>query len=187
MCMSNSQFGRTSAPHNKMKSHWTCHWCSLSLSVGFSILDEAVDVARSTPQKTHYHADFITLLFTLLIIYFGIMTTTTRRPTRVKTGKRAIFKKGKCKCEKRRWERWDDELQTFLQNNDGNRKLIPVFGDPHWDSRVFLWPRMGIWSTLLEEEITLGSTPRRLVSYQPCSQSLLRVRTISSSLICLHA
>ncbi len=40
-------------------------WClssSLSLSVGFSIQDEAVDVARSTPQGAHYHADVIYLL-----------------------------------------------------------------------------------------------------------------------------
>ncbi len=40
-------------------------WClssSLSLSVGFSIQDEVVDVARSAPQGAHYHADVIYLL-----------------------------------------------------------------------------------------------------------------------------
>ncbi len=40
-------------------------WClsrSLSLSVGFSIQNEAVDVARSAPQGAHYHADVINLL-----------------------------------------------------------------------------------------------------------------------------
>ncbi len=39
-------------------------WClssSLSLSVGFSIYDEAMDVARSAPQGAHYHADVILL------------------------------------------------------------------------------------------------------------------------------
>ncbi len=35
---------------------------SLSLLVGFSIQDEAVDVARSAPQGAHYHADVIYLL-----------------------------------------------------------------------------------------------------------------------------
>ncbi len=39
--------------------------CSLSLSVGFSIQDEAVDVARSAPQGAHYHADVIYLLLLL--------------------------------------------------------------------------------------------------------------------------
>ncbi len=40
-------------------------WClssSLSLLVGFSIKDEAMDVARSAPQGAHYHADVIYLL-----------------------------------------------------------------------------------------------------------------------------
>ncbi len=41
-------------------------WClssSLSLSVEFSIQDEAMDVARSAPQGAHYyHADVISLL-----------------------------------------------------------------------------------------------------------------------------
>ncbi len=35
---------------------------SLSLSVGFSIQDEAVDVVRSAPPGAHYHADIIYLL-----------------------------------------------------------------------------------------------------------------------------
>ncbi len=41
-------------------------WClssNLSLSVGFSIQDEAMDVARSAPQGApYYHADAIYLL-----------------------------------------------------------------------------------------------------------------------------
>ncbi len=41
-------------------------WClssSLSLSVGFSIHDETMDVARSAPQEAYYyHADVIDLL-----------------------------------------------------------------------------------------------------------------------------
>ncbi len=40
-------------------------WClssSLSLSVGFSIQDEAMGVARSAPQGAHYHADVIYFL-----------------------------------------------------------------------------------------------------------------------------
>ncbi len=32
------------------------------LSVGFPILDEAMDVAQSTPQWEHYHVDAIYLL-----------------------------------------------------------------------------------------------------------------------------
>ncbi len=39
-------------------------WClssSLSLSVDFSIQDEAMDVARSAPQGAHYHVDVIYL------------------------------------------------------------------------------------------------------------------------------
>ncbi len=40
-----------------------CLSSSLSLSVGFSIQDEAMDVARSAPQGAHYyHADVIYLL-----------------------------------------------------------------------------------------------------------------------------
>ncbi len=41
------------------------NWClgsSPSLSVGFSIQDEALGVARSAPRGGHYHADFIDLL-----------------------------------------------------------------------------------------------------------------------------
>ncbi len=30
---------------------------SISWSVGFSILDEAIDVARTAPQGVHYHTD----------------------------------------------------------------------------------------------------------------------------------
>ncbi len=36
--------------------------CSLSLSVGFSIQAEAMNVARYAPQGAHYHADVIYLL-----------------------------------------------------------------------------------------------------------------------------
>ncbi len=39
-----------------------CLSSSLTLSVGFSIQDEAMDVARSAPQGTHYHADVIYML-----------------------------------------------------------------------------------------------------------------------------
>ncbi len=35
---------------------------NLSLSVGFSIQDEAMDVARSAPRRSHYHTDVIYLL-----------------------------------------------------------------------------------------------------------------------------
>ncbi len=35
---------------------------SLSLPVGFSIQDEAMDVARSAPQRAHFHAGVIYLL-----------------------------------------------------------------------------------------------------------------------------
>ncbi len=40
-------------------------WClssSLSLSVGFSIQDETIDVSRFAPQGAHYHAGVIYLL-----------------------------------------------------------------------------------------------------------------------------
>ncbi len=40
-------------------------WClssSLSLSVGVSIRDEAMDVAQSAPRGAHYHADVIYFL-----------------------------------------------------------------------------------------------------------------------------
>ncbi len=39
-----------------------CLSSSLSLSVGLSIQDKAMDVARSAPQGSHYHADVIYLL-----------------------------------------------------------------------------------------------------------------------------
>ncbi len=42
--------------------HSLCLSSSLSLPVGFSIQDEAMDVARSAPQGAHYHADVIYLL-----------------------------------------------------------------------------------------------------------------------------
>ncbi len=35
--------------------------CSQSLSVGFSTQQEAVDVARPTPEGAHYHVDVIYL------------------------------------------------------------------------------------------------------------------------------
>ncbi len=35
---------------------------SLSLPAGFSIQDEAMDVARPAPQGSHFHADVIDLL-----------------------------------------------------------------------------------------------------------------------------
>ncbi len=41
------------------------NWClssSQSLSVGFSVQDEAMDVARSAPQGAQCHADVINLL-----------------------------------------------------------------------------------------------------------------------------
>ncbi len=40
-------------------------WClssSQSVSIGFSIQDEPMDVARSAPQRAHYHADVMHLL-----------------------------------------------------------------------------------------------------------------------------
>ncbi len=46
-------------PHTGNGGHM---WCSLSLSVGFSIQDEAVDIAGSAPQGTHYHLDASYLL-----------------------------------------------------------------------------------------------------------------------------
>ncbi len=36
-----------------------CLSCSLILSVGFSIQDEAMDVARAAQQGAHYHADVV--------------------------------------------------------------------------------------------------------------------------------
>ncbi len=49
-------------PHTGNGGHSWCSSSSLFLSVGFSIQDEAVDVARSAPQGAHYHADAIYLL-----------------------------------------------------------------------------------------------------------------------------
>ncbi len=50
-------------PHTRNGGHSWCSSSSLSLSEGFSIQDEAVDVARSAPQGAHYyHADVIYLL-----------------------------------------------------------------------------------------------------------------------------
>ncbi len=50
-------------PHTGNGGHsWRLSSCSLSLPVGFSFQDEAMDVARSAPQWTHYHADVIYLL-----------------------------------------------------------------------------------------------------------------------------
>ncbi len=43
-------------------AHSWCFSSSLSLSVEFSIQDEAVDVARPAPQGAHYHAEVIYLL-----------------------------------------------------------------------------------------------------------------------------
>ncbi len=49
-------------PHFLNGGH-SCRLSScLSLSVGFSTQDEAMDVARSAPQGAHYHADVIYLL-----------------------------------------------------------------------------------------------------------------------------
>ncbi len=49
-------------PHTGNGGHSWCLSSSLSLSVGFSIQDEAMDVARSAPQGAHYHAGVIYLL-----------------------------------------------------------------------------------------------------------------------------
>ncbi len=49
-------------PHTASGSHRCCLISSLSLSVGFSIHDEAMDVARSAPQEAHYYADVMYLL-----------------------------------------------------------------------------------------------------------------------------
>ncbi len=49
-------------PHTRNGGHRWCLSSSLSLSEGFSIQDEAMDVARSAPQGAHYHADVIYLL-----------------------------------------------------------------------------------------------------------------------------
>ncbi len=46
----------------EMAEEFVCLSSSPSLSVGFSIQDEAMDVARSTPQGAHYHKGVINLL-----------------------------------------------------------------------------------------------------------------------------
>ncbi len=48
-------------PHIGNDGHNWCLSSSLSLSIGFSIQDETMDVARSAPQGSHYHADVIYL------------------------------------------------------------------------------------------------------------------------------
>ncbi len=54
---------RDSYPHTGNGCHSLCLSSSLSLLVGFSIQDEAMDVARSAPQGAHYyHEDVIYLL-----------------------------------------------------------------------------------------------------------------------------
>ncbi len=52
-------------PHTGNGGHSWCLSSSLSLPVGFSIQDEATDVARSTPQGAHFHAVVIFLLLQL--------------------------------------------------------------------------------------------------------------------------
>ncbi len=49
-------------PHTVTDGHSWYLSCRLSLSVGFSIQDIAMDVAQSTPQGAHYHANVIYLL-----------------------------------------------------------------------------------------------------------------------------
>ncbi len=49
-------------PHTGNGGHSWCLISNLSLSEGFSIQDEAMDVARSASQGPHYHADVICLL-----------------------------------------------------------------------------------------------------------------------------
>ncbi len=44
-------------PHTGSDGQSWCWSSSLSLPVGLSIQDEAMDVARSTPQGAPYHAD----------------------------------------------------------------------------------------------------------------------------------
>ncbi len=51
-------------PETAVYDRW-CFSSSLSLLVGFSIQDEAMDVARSAPQGAHYHTDVIYLLLLL--------------------------------------------------------------------------------------------------------------------------
>ncbi len=53
---------RSRYPHTGNGGHSWCLSSSLSLAAGFSIQDEAMDVARSAPQRAHYHAGVIYLL-----------------------------------------------------------------------------------------------------------------------------
>ncbi len=46
-------------PHTGNGGHSWCLSSSLSLLVGFSIQDEAIDVARPAPQEAAYHSDVI--------------------------------------------------------------------------------------------------------------------------------
>ncbi len=70
------------APHTGKGSHSWCLTSSLSLSVGFSIQNEAMDVVRSAPQV-------LTTVRTLLVnkvgskelIVFRVQPTSTRYPT----------------------------------------------------------------------------------------------------------
>ncbi len=46
-------------PHTGNCGHSSSLSSSLSVSVGFSIQNEAMDVARSAPQRGHYHVEVI--------------------------------------------------------------------------------------------------------------------------------
>ncbi len=48
--------------HTGNGGHSRCLSSSLSLSVGFPILDETMDVSRSAPEGAHNHADVVHLL-----------------------------------------------------------------------------------------------------------------------------
>ncbi len=48
----------------------------LSLSVGFSTQDEAMDVVRSVPQGAHYHTDVTTVV--LIIVRMSRLVTANR-------------------------------------------------------------------------------------------------------------
>ncbi len=50
-------------PHTGSGGHGGVWAVVFFLSVGFSIQDEAIDIARSAPQRARYHADVIYLLF----------------------------------------------------------------------------------------------------------------------------
>ncbi len=49
-------------PHTGNGGHSWCLSSSISLSVGFSVQGEAMDVARSAQQRAHYHAGVVYLL-----------------------------------------------------------------------------------------------------------------------------